>query len=243
MFKISGWVWVVVGIFLGLTVISYGLFQHYLPDKEEAELLNTYESQLQTEANKLAATQRRIDNSVARVEETAKQLNEVIDAKIVDENVFIDLTVEPHQLVVNAPSYRDKVQRAVNTQVRRGGVTVVQGPLVPFPAGEPNVQQSFFNYSRLPFPVVVFELGTVTVRGSFDQISANVKAWADMPNYFAVASGLAITGTSPALTGTYNVVIVGFIPGQVGSGLSVDSAAAPAEDTGAASTPAFGSGN
>ena len=43
------------------------------------------------------------------------------------------------------------------------------------------------------------------------QIMANVRAYKSMPRYLAVADGLAISGTSPNLTGTYNLSIVGFI--------------------------------
>ena len=39
----------------------------------------------------------------------------------------------------------------------------------------------------------------------------NVRAYKTMPHYLAVADGLRIDGTSPNLTGTYNLTIVGFI--------------------------------
>ena len=214
MFKLSGWVWLVAGIFIGLAIVSYGFFQFYVPDSQEAEMVNLYADNLQKEADKIPATERRIENAVARVEEMASIWRETASAKSARGNGFIDLTQDPLSLTVSAPAYRDKVQGAVNRQVKVGGVTVVNGPFVQRPSNDAqSLLNTYFNYSRLPFPVVLFELGTVTVEGTFAQISRNVQAWSDMPDYFAVVDGLAITGTSPRLTATYNVAIVGFPPG------------------------------
>ena len=70
---------------------------------------------------------------------------------------------------------------------------------------------SFFNYPAIPFPVVIFDFGTITVQGTYRQIMDHVRAYKNMPNYLAVTDGLRIDGTSPNLTGTYNLSIVGFI--------------------------------
>jgi hypothetical protein len=214
MFKLSGWVWLVAGIFIGLAIVSYGFFQFYVPDATEAEMINRYADNLQIEADKIPATERRIENAVARVEEMADIWRETSTRKSANGSGFIDLTQNPLALTVNAPAYRDKVQTAVNRQVKVGGVTVISGPFVQRPSNDAqSLLNNYFNYSRLPFPVVLFELGTVTIQGTFAQISRNVQAWSEMPDYFAVVDGLAITGTSPELTATYNVTIVGFPPG------------------------------
>lgn len=214
MFKLSGWVFLVAGIFMGLAIVSYGFFQFYVPDSTEAEMINVYAGNLQKEADKIPATERRIENAVARVEEMADIWRETSSRKSANGNGFIDLTQNPLSLTVSAPAYRNKVQTAVNRQVKVGGVTVINGPFVQRPSNDAqSLMNSYFNYSRLPFPVVLFELGTVTIQGTFAQIARNVQAWSDMPDYFAVVDGLAITGTSPQLTATYNVAIVGFPPG------------------------------
>ncbi|HXH60361.1 MAG TPA: hypothetical protein VNI20_03290, partial [Fimbriimonadaceae bacterium] len=221
MFKISGWVYLVGGICIALTIFAYAYFQYYKPDVLETSYIKEYTDQLQVEANKNNAAQERIDKAVARVDAMADQLRKVLEAKSQNGNGFIDLSQDPLQLTVNAPAFRDKVQMAVNKQVKSGGVTVIQGPLVPFPSNDPtNLMNTYFNYSRLPFPVVIFDLGNVTVTGTFDEIAKNVESWANMPDYFAVADGLAISGTSPQLTATYSVSIVGFIPGTPGQPLA-----------------------
>jgi len=232
MFKISGWVWLIVGIFLGLTVLSYGYFQHYEPDMAEAKIANEYADDLEIEARKEQAAQERIEKAEEKVRLIAEQWNQVLADKNPSGTLGVDLEVNSFQLVVNAPEYRNRVQRAVNRQMLVGGVTVVQGPFIPAPGGEGGVLQAYFNYNRLPFPVVVFELGAVTVTGTFDQIATNMQAWTNMPDYFAVVDGLTITGTSPELTGTYNVVIVGFLPGGVSAPFAQATAAAAAAPAG-----------
>lgn len=72
----------------------------------------------------------------------------------------------------------------------------------------------YFNYPAMGHPVAVFNLGTITVRGTFSQISDNIRSWTNMPNYLAVADGLQITGTSPVMTGTYNLTVVAFVRGK-----------------------------
>lgn len=216
MFKLSGWVWIVMGIFIGLTLLSYGYFQFYAPDTAEAAMVTTYGEQLQAEANKEPLADKRIENATLRVQEAADRWRSISESKTRGGAGFINLEQDPLALTVNAPSYRNKVQIAVNRQVKAGGVTVVNGPLIPQPGNDPtNLLNTYFNYSTLFYPVVVFEPGTVTVRGTFEQIARNVQAWSEMKDYFAVVDGLAITGTSPQLTATYNLVLLGYIPGGV----------------------------
>jgi hypothetical protein len=70
---------------------------------------------------------------------------------------------------------------------------------------------SFYNYPAVAYPVVVKDLGVITVQGTIEQINENVRGWRRMPHYLAVADGLRITGTAPTLTGTYSLSIVGYI--------------------------------
>jgi hypothetical protein len=205
-----------MGIFIGLTLLSYGYFQFYKPDTDEAAMVTTYGEQLRAEASKEPAADKRIENATLRVQEAAEMWRTISESKSRGGAGFINLEQDPLALTVNAPSYRNKVQIAVNRQVKVGGVTVVNGPLIPQPGNDPtNLLNTYFNYSTLFYPVVVFEPGTVTVRGTFEQIARNVQAWSEMKDYFAVVDGLAITGTSPQLTATYNLVLLGYIPGGV----------------------------
>lgn len=229
MFKLSAWVWLVAGVFIGLTILSYAYFQFYQPDTTEAGYVRDYVEKLEAEGRKLPATEKRIENAVAQVEAIAERWRQVSEAKSQGGEGFIDLNQDPLSLSVNVANYRNKVQNAVNRQLRVGGVTVVNGPLVPQPSNDPTaLLTSYFNVPRLPFPVVLFELGTVTVRGSFDQIARNMQAWTSMKDYFAVVDGLSISGTSPELTATYSVVIVGFLPGEVSGPLGAPVATGPA---------------
>lgn len=214
MFRLSGWVWLVTGVCLGIAVVCYGLFQFYQPNMEEAKLIEDYAGELRTEAGKLKQAEKRQQKAIEYVESVANELRAVLDKKTANGTGFIDLGVDPFTLTMTAPAFRDKVQTAVNRQIKTGGVEVVNGPLIPFPDTDPaTLMQSYFNFTRLPFPVVIFDLGTITVTGTYAQIVANVEGWTNMPDYFAVADGLVLTGTSPKLTATYAVSIVGFLPG------------------------------
>jgi hypothetical protein len=75
------------------------------------------------------------------------------------------------------------------------------------------VLDAFYNYQSFNFPIVIENLGTIRVQGTYDQIIANVRAYKSMPHYLAVTDGLRIDGTSPYLVGTYQLTVVGFIRG------------------------------
>jgi len=101
--------------------------------------------------------------------------------------------------------------------VKKGGVRVLSGPTVPGPDANINPNDlvtTYYGMSSYPFPIVVYDLGQVTVQGTYDEIMANYKSWSNMPRFLAQAHQLALTGTSPTLTATYNLEIVGFIPGK-----------------------------
>jgi len=94
-------------------------------------------------------------------------------------------------------------------------VTVVNGPYVPGPdenGSATGILASFYNYPALGYPAVIFDLGTVTVQGSYKQIMDHVRSFSAMPHYLAVTDGLRIDGTSPNLTATYNLTVVGLLP-------------------------------
>lgn len=216
--KLSPWSIFAIFFALGVSALSYAWFHHWSPKTREAQMYRDYREALITEANKLPQAKRRVEEAVRMVTEIGTKWQGIVATRTPAPTLAqggINLAVNRWQLTVDARKYRNSLQRAINAQVRRGGVTVINGPTVPFPPDSAQtVLESFFNFPAIAFPVVILDLGTVVVQGTKDQIFANVEAWSRMPNYLAVADALAITGTSPRLTGTYNVTVVGFIRGQ-----------------------------
>ena len=149
------------------------------------------------------------------VNRAAQDWNAVVATKTPSNSLAnngIDLNVNAYQLTVDSLKYRNNVQRAFNHQLHAGGVKVVAAPEIPFPTDSAkDILANYYNYPAFGFPVVLWELGSVTVSGTYQQITANMRAWSSMPRYLAVADGLVLTGTSPNLTGTYNVTLVGFL--------------------------------
>lgn len=129
----------------------------------------------------------------------------------------INLAVNAWQLSVDTRKFRNNVQRALNAQLVKGGVKVPNGPYIPGPSENDPVGgllASYYNYPAISFPVVIYDLGTVTVTGTYAQIMKNVREWKNMPGYLAVTDGLRIDGTAPHMTGTYQLTLVGFIRGK-----------------------------
>jgi hypothetical protein len=126
----------------------------------------------------------------------------------------INIGVQAWQLTVDSKKFRNNIQRALNAQVRRGGVTVLAAPKVPEPDDSAaTILANYYNYPAIKFPVVIFDLGTVSVRGTYKQIMDNVRSYSTMPRYLVVVDGLRIEGTAPVLTATYNLTLVGYIRG------------------------------
>lgn len=207
-----------IGLAVGVIALSYAYFREWVPNKTEAMYYQELRQQREAEGAKLPAAEKRVEDAKAMVNEKAAQWRTVVEQHTPPANISsggINLAVNAWQLTVDARTFRNNVQRALNAQVRRGGVTVVNGPTVPFPEEEASsIVANYFNYPAIPFPVVIYDLGTVTVQGTYAQIMANVRSWSRMSNYLAVADGLALTGTSPQLTGTYNLTLVGYIRGD-----------------------------
>jgi len=183
---------------------------------EEATGYNVaYKEKLQTEANKQPQADARVRKAMEMVKEAAMEWNQYVATRTPSESLAtggINVFENPYQLVVDTPKYRDKAQAAVNHQLHAGGVKVVTAPEIPHPSdSETDILAAYYNYPAFRFPVVLWPLGNVTVQGTYSQIMQNVKSWANMPHYLAVTDGLRIDGTSPNLTGSYNVTIVGFI--------------------------------
>jgi hypothetical protein len=218
MFRLGTLTVILLGISVAIIVLSWSYFWHYAPDVEDAK----YQTSLAQALHKNAATAQKGEQ---RKENAQKQVAAAFDAwrAIISNHTpptslaagGINLDVNTYYLPVYAHQYRNSLQLAVNKQVKIGGVKVVNGPTIPDPGDSgPDIVANFFNYPAIPFPIVIFDLGQITVQGSYQQIKANVLGWANMPNYFAVADGLALNGTSPTLTGTYSVSMIGYLRGK-----------------------------
>lgn len=208
-----------IGIMFFIPLVLLGLFWSYMPNNEEAQLYRDNLAKLQVEAGKASAANKRLELAMSLVKAKEQEWDATVLARTPGNSVQahgINLAVNPFQLSVDTRKFLNNVQQAVNAQVKKGGVTVINGPTVP--RIDPNVQasqllQQVYNFPAIPFPVVIYDLGTVTVQGTYDQIMNNVRAYKTMPHYLAVTDGLRLDGTSPNLTGTYNLTIVGYIRG------------------------------
>ena len=206
-----------IGVAVGVIALSWAFFQEWQPNRTEAGYWNDTRDLRIAEGNKLPLAEARVELAEEMVNKEAAKWRSVVQVHTPGTSVAsrgINLGVNAWQLVVDTRAFRNNVQRAVNAQLHTHGVTVANGPTVPFPDDNAaGIVANYYNYPAIQFPVVIFDLGTVTVQGTYSQITSHVRAWSRMPRYLAVADGLAITGTSPNLTGTYNLTIVGYIRG------------------------------
>lgn len=221
------------GISVGALLLVAG-YRFYDPKNKEADMYLANAEELRTIAGDAKKAEKKIVDANKLVKQEEVKWNSYVAVRTPATEVSqggINLNVNAWQLMVDTKRFRNNIQRAVNKQVISGGVKVITGPYVPGiqdndPANQ--VLASYYNYPAIPFPVVIYDLGTVTVEGTMEQIFANVKSWATMPRYLAVADGLRLSGTAPRLTGTYSVSIVGYLK---------DSGIYPPVPEGAASAP------
>ncbi|MBL8065358.1 MAG: hypothetical protein JNM34_05810 [Chthonomonadaceae bacterium] len=208
----------VVGICIAFAAIMVSL-SIFMPNVEEAKINNNQANALIDEAGKQPLANKRVEKAIEEVNKMAAQWQNVVAAKTPPSTLpyGINLAVNRWQLTQDSVTFRNNIQRAVNYQLRKGGVTVVNGPNIPQPPANANQIVEYYNYPAIRFPVLIFDLGQVTVKGSYSQIMNNVRSWKYMPNYLAVTDGLQITGTTPTMTGRYNLTMVAYIRGdQVG---------------------------
>lgn len=202
-----------IGLMIAIAALSFGWFMVIEPNNVEAAALNTWAEQLEAEGAKLPAARKRVEDAKAMVAQKAEEWKAVAETKSPPAS-YIDLSQNGWQLAIDVRGFRNKLQTDVNRQMKRGGVTVVNGPTVEMPPSEPNgIVAGYFNYPPLGFPVVIQDFGPVQVRGTYSQIIANVRSWSNMPGYLAVTDGLQITGTTPVFNATYNLTLVAYIRG------------------------------
>lgn len=219
--KLSPITIIIAGLSLALTIFFYGLFMNWIPNRAEQAMNESVLQKIKDEAAKMPQAKKRQADAVRLVEEANAAWQRVVSTRTPSrgvQNGGIDLAVNAFQLSVDTHKFRNNVQRAVDSQLHQGGVKIVNAPYVPdidVNVAANSILASYYNFGPLPFPVVIYDLGNVTVQGTYRQITDNMRAWARMPHYLAVADGLTIDGTSPNLTGSYNVTLVGFIRGNV----------------------------
>jgi len=219
--KLSPWVIYVIGLCVGLPVLAFGYFMHYQPNHEQAVATKQVAEQFQAEGAKSKKADERRKAAVALVEKSAREWNAIAADRTpptgLARGFAPDLSVNSYQLVVDTFKYRNNLQAAINHQLHAGGVTVVSGGYVPdIDLNVSNsILNSFYNYTTFGFPVVILNLGQIQVEGkSYKQIFDHVKAWSNLPHYLAVTDSLALTGTTPSITGTYNLTVVAMIRGK-----------------------------
>lgn len=214
--KLSPITIILIGVAVGLSALSFAFFWYWTPNRTEAGYYRELRTALDTEIRKRSALERNYDEVEQRKVNLENQWRQIVATRTPGGTLAqggIDLNVPGWQLTVDARKYRNNVQRAVNAQLLRGGVKVLDpAPFVPEPSdASATILAEYFNYPAYQFPVVVFNLGTVTVQGTYEQIMNHVRSYKNMPRYLAVVHNLALTGTSPTLTATYDLSIVGFI--------------------------------
>lgn len=215
--KLGRFAIMMIGILICVGFLSWGFFYNMIPNNKEVQLLEKATQDNKDQEAMMPKAKARVEEAKKMVEAKAKVWQAVVATRTPATSLKdggIDLSVNPWQLAVDSRKFRDSIQRSLNTQLKKGGVKVVSAPLVPLldasmPANQ--ILASFYNYPAIAFPVVIFDFGTITVQGTYQQIMDNVRAYKFMPHYLAVTDGLRIDGTSPNLTGTYNLSIVGFI--------------------------------
>lgn len=216
--KLSALTFYVIGFCLCIMGLTFG-YVTWKPNNDETKALVANTNAANDEAAKKSRADKRVADAKKLVEAEAAKWRSIAAVKSPPPNLKdggIDISENGAQLIVDSRQFRNSVQTAVNKQVRVGGVKLLtDGPFVTEPGQTAStILAEYYNYPAIPFPVVIFDLGTISVSGTYEQICKNVRAWSAMPNYLAVADGLRIEGTSPHMTGTYQVSLVGYVHGN-----------------------------
>jgi hypothetical protein len=246
--KLSPFTVYVIGASLSITALSFGFFMQKVPNDAERDMNLQVLEQLQAEAAKQRRAEEKVQMAIAKVRQRESEWRQVATMHTPPNNVQqggISLAVNSFQLTEDTRKFRDSIQRTVNGQLKRGGVTVINGPMVPavdVNAPANSLLASFYNFPAVPFPVVIFDLGSVTIQGNYNQIMSHLRSYKSMPRYLAVTDGLVIEGTSPNLTATYNLTVVGYIQQTGIAPAAPEGQAAAGGAGGGGGFPGFGGG-
>src|SRR5688500_17043389 len=231
MFKLNALTFFIVGFVL-MAMIFAGFF--FLKIKPENEEIGYYaEKSLELDgiisADSQSRAVERVRNAMQQVRDAEVAWKQVTTWRTPAAGTF-NMTPNRWQLVVNARRWHSKAEADLNRWVRRNGVTMVTPPrlLVPYPTDQPNdLVQYYFNFPALPFPVAIWDVGTITVQGTWDQIMQNVRSWSTIPGYIASVRGLSLTGTGSRLQGTYGLTVVVYVNTPYVSGGPGEGGAVP----------------
>jgi hypothetical protein len=236
----SFWTVVIISLAVSIIFLSYGFFHEYRPKVTQAGYNQAYADALETEENKMPQAKKRQQTAIKLVQDKSEAWNMYVATKTPTTSLAtggIDISEDPYKLSRDTWVFRDSIQKAVNAQLKKGGVKLLgDGPTIPTPTDINNVAgllSSYYHYPGIKFPVLMFNLGQIQVQGTYKQIMDHIRSYKTMPNYLAMTDGLRLDGTAPELTGTYNLTIVGFIRGNKVFG------SIPEESSGA-STGGFG---
>jgi hypothetical protein len=228
---------ILIGFSFAAIILVFALCRYWIPKQEETKMLVDNYNLHVAEIGKKKQVVKKKENAIKAVQEAERRWASFVDTHTpldVTPSGGININVNAYQLLLDTKRFRNSVQRALNAQIKSGGVRVLECPRIPGVTDDeaPNsILASYYNYPAVPFPVVIYDLGQVRVQGTYEQICANVRAWKNMPRYLAVTHNLAITGTAPTLTATYDLSMVGYV--------RYDGVYAPVPDGGA---PAGGAG-
>ena len=222
MFKLSPLTYVVVGVVLAASIFLGFWFMKIAPGRQEIAYWSDHNAKLDeiiSEPSKRAAAERvRQALSMVRDAETSWKL---IAQRRTPSSGQMNLVPHRWQNVVNARRWHGRVEADLRKWMSQSSVRLVDPPLlmIPFPTDQPNqLVQYYFNYPAFPFPIGIWDLGTVTVEGTYDQITNHVRNWSNIPNYIASVRGLSLQGTGNRLRGTYGLTLIAYVNTEYISG-------------------------
>ncbi|MBS1717120.1 MAG: hypothetical protein JSS72_05250 [Armatimonadetes bacterium] len=232
---------IIIAFALSIGILDYAYVMRYSPDMQQAKNQAAYGDDLATELGKKTRVQQRVKDAEKMVADKVAEWRAIVATNTPPTSLKdggIDLSVPPEQLIFDARTYRNHLQSRINEQLKYGGIKILTGPTLPVPGeSQQAVLTQFFNFPTIAFPVVILDLGNITVNGTYEQIMKHVRGWKNFKGYMAQATRLTLNGTSPHLVATYNLQIVGFIrskdiyPGPPNVSLASFAATAPKATT------------
>lgn len=241
MFKLSPITFVVTGLIL-IAVIWAGFWWLSIgPGKTEIgfwEEQNEKLDKIISPASQKKAQERVLD-ALETVQRAEIEWKQVADTKTPSAG-RMSLITQRWQTVVNARRWHATVEQDLRRWIARNGVRVIAppgGPFVPYPTSQPNdLIAYYFNYPALPFPVAIWDLGQVTVQGTYTQVINNVRSWNKIPGYIASVRGVSLEGTGNTIRATYGLTVLAYVntpwvfagPAEGGGVPDISQAAAPA---------------
>src|SRR5471030_3275431 len=160
--KLGRFAILMIGIMIFVSASAWGYFLYYMPNMKEVGMLNDNKTANDAEAAKMPQAKKRVEKAKQMIDVKAAAWQKYVETRTPGMSLKehgVDLSVNPWQLAVDTPKFRNDIQRAVNEQVKKGGVKVLTSPLVQ--RLDPNlpvnqILSTFYNYPALKFPVLVF---------------------------------------------------------------------------------------